>query len=222
MIRVVLGKPGSGKTLYMLWLMGQYLAAGRPVATNIRLTKACPFYNRVAMLDDDEAKWPVFQEPDKDRDIPYRAFWHYLNPNGLAGPWAIFVDEADNYWDSSEFGRLNVAKDVRLYHKQHRKLKHDIIYSVQNLDNLYVRVRRMVQSFVVCEYTRRSSRLYKYLPSWCQKFCRAEFTSEQFGPKTLVGNGSFTWWEAKKMFTWYTTEQLIGDTSFYADWRKAG
>ena len=211
MIKVVLGLPGSGKTLYMLWLMQQYVNSGRLVASNIRLTDRCPFKNAVALLDDDEGKFPVCTEGDKKKKESYRAWWHYLGPN-----WVIFIDEADTYFDSSDYRDLQ--RDVRIYFKQHRKLRHDIILSVQNVDNLYVRVRRMVQAWVLCDFNRRSSRLMQWLPGDWSRFLRAEYGTPQLRDDSLLGTGYFWMNEARQMFSWYDTEQLLGSTNHYAEW----
>ncbi len=221
MIKLVLGVPGSGKSLYMLWLMQQYVNAGRKVFTNMELTPACPFYHKVFRLEADAERlpgfdhlalgrrpfrFPVMTEPDKDAGVQFAAFWNYV-PRGAA----IFLDEGDNYFDSADWDALSVKKENRLYWKQHRKAGHDVIFTLQHLENLYIRVRRQVQSWIVCEWNRRASRAYSYLPIWASAFNRVEFASEKFSKASMMGNGRFWYAEAKKMFTWYRSDQIIGD-----------
>lgn len=227
MIELVLGLPGSGKSLYMLWLMGQYVTQGAQVATNMILTPSCPFQKHVVQLDGPPftdvkanggetfqvSQYPVFQMPiehweDKRKTTiyPYKAFWHYMPPQ-----WVYFIDEADNYFDSMDFTALkNVGDDCRLYYKQHRKREDVLILSVQNLDNIWNRIRRMVQKFIVCENTRRSMRIMSYLPISWSRFVRAEYGHESLREESLLGSGYFSYSEAQRMFSWYRTDQLVG------------
>lgn len=203
-----MGRPGSGKSLYMLWILEQFVKAGRKVASNIELTPECPFIDKVALLDDPEEEYPVFREECNGK--PYRAFWHYLGPG-----WAIVIDEADNYFDCTDHGKM--AKDVRLYFKQHRKLKHDVVLGVQCVDNLYVRIRRMVQSWIVCEYTRSTAGFVeKHFPLSWSRFIRGEYCDQAL--RQLVNAGHFWYHEAQRMFSWYRTEQIVGTTAHYAEW----
>lgn len=213
MLRLCAGLPGSGKTLFALWTIGQAVQRGRPVATNIRLNPECPFYNDVVLLDDDEGQYPVCRMPDEGMG-PYKAFWHYLD--SFCHGWYIVIDEADNVWDSSP--NTKYSNDARLYFKQHRKLGHDLLLIVQDVNNLWVRIRRMVQSFVVCEYTRRSDRITRFLPVSWSSFIRGEFSSPQMTPDSLIGGGRFWYDEGKEMFGWYDTDQLLGSTAHYAQW----
>lgn len=205
MIKGVTGLPGSGKTLYLLWVMQQAVLGGRAVATNIALTERCPFFNDVIFMDDEE--YPVFELKGKEA----RAFWHYMPPGCL-----YVIDEVDNYFDSMDFTRLHDAgNDTRLYFKQHRKRRDDLVLCVQNLDNLWTRIRRMVQSWVVCDWNYRSYPLMKWLPISISKFWRGEFGHESLRAETFLSSGYFTYAEAEEMFSWYDTEQLIGGADLY-------
>lgn len=201
MIRMVLGQPGSGKTLYALWAMGACVAAGRRVATNIALTKACPFQDKVVFLDG--ADWPFIQL-NKRGEIE-RAFWQYM-PAGFV----YFWDEVDNDLDASDFSRNNASTELRLYFKQHAKRGDDLFLIAQNLDNVWVRVRRMAARYIVCEYTHRTRPLLRWLPRSFGCYLRGEFGHESMTPRTYLGSGHFTIAEAERMFGWYDRCQFIG------------
>lgn len=204
MITIICGDPGSGKTLYALYLMQDAVRSGRKLYTNIELLPACPFASRAAKID--EEKWPILHgEPGKP---DYKAFWHYVLPGSV-----VVIDEADAWFDCTDHGSL--PRDIRLFHKQHRKLGLDLIYLVQNLKNLYVRIRRMAGRYIVCEWNYRSSRTVQLLGKSWSRFLRGEFTSELFTPGNMTGEGYFTYAEASAMFNWYRTDQLLGDTKFY-------
>lgn len=209
-IRVICGHIGQGKTLYALSLLGQAVEAGRPTFTNIRLVGG-PYADRVGFLDDDEClvcgEHP--RDVDKKSGKPrYEAFWHYL-PKGSV----VVIDEADWYFDCGDFSRM--GKDVRQYHKQVRKLGHDLIYIVQHVPNLYVRIRRLVTSFVVCEWNYRTSRLFEKLPIGWSRFLRSEFSADDFSPRNHTADGFWTYSEGAAFFPWYRTDQMLGDVSFY-------
>lgn len=241
MIRAVLGKPGHGKSLYLLYCMYHFVRTGWTVATNMELTDACPFAHKVVRLDD--GKFPVFQTPEPEKQcplcfgrgtnafsnqpcpvcqgkgkqpaIPYSAFWHYM-------PWGVayVLDELDNLFDSMDFAKLAaVSRDARLYWKQHRKRGDVIVYAVQNLDNIWTRIRRMTESFVVCEWNYRSSWIMSHMPKRWSSFLRAEFSDESFNEQSVVTEGRFWYREATQLFSWYRTSQLVGDPSSYG-WSK--
>jgi hypothetical protein len=237
----VTGRPGEGKTLRLLWLVYQYCLAGSKVATNIELTEACPFQQRVARLDepvDPEAEhvracphcqqhkgefgyllpheWPVFKliehaHPgyypcrwEKERPVQwYRAFWHFLGPD-----WVVAVSEATDYWDSMEFAAM--PKICRAYFAQHRKLGHRLLLDFQNIDNLYNRVRRMMQLFILCEHNARHHWLWRHAPIEWSAFCADSFGAEQMNERTHVESGFISYREAMGMFKWYRTDQIYG------------
>lgn len=208
MITGVFGGPGSGKTLYALFLMEQAALAGRPIYSNIALTPACWFQSRVALIDTPE--FPVVRGEPTDRkgrrNPDYLAYWHYIRRDSV-----VVIDEANIYFDCSDFGSF--ASDARQFHQQHRKFGIDVIYLCQNLPNLWVRIRRLLGRFILCEWNYRSSRVFKHCPIWLSRFLRSEFGDELF--RDHRGDGYFTYREARRFFPWYETEQLLGDTSFY-------
>jgi len=189
------------------------------VYTNIELMPACPFFDRVARVDDVEGQFPIYRgRPGKEGNPAspdYCAFWHYVLPGGV-----VIVDEADAYFDCTDHSA--VGADIRLFHKQHRKLGLDLIYIVQNIQNLYIRIRRLAQRFVLCEWNWRSGRLFQMLGGFVgmeramnmSRFLRADFGCEDFSPRSHISDGYITYPEAReKYFRWYTTEQLLGDTT---------
>lgn len=204
MVTVLCGKPGDGKTLYAVWQLAVAACAGRPCATNIRLTPEHPGYDRICLLDDDEGKCPVYEGKPPN----HRAFWHYLPPGTF-----VVIDEADWYFDCTDHSAM--ARDVRQYLKQHRKRGDDIVFIVQNVQNLYVRIRRLAAKFIVAEWNYRTERIWRWFPITWSRFLRSEFSSDLFAASTHLGDGHFSYGEAQRLFTWYRTDQLIGDTHFY-------
>lgn len=238
-ILVVAGDPGNGKGIFAMSLVEQFCKARRPLYTNIRLTPQCPYYDQVVLVDDadDDAKSeaPVYRgvPPHRDRlgklvpaSADYCAFWHYMLPGS-----ALILDEADTYFDCTDHSVM--GRDVRLFLKQHRKLGLDLIFIVQRIENLYIRIRRLTQRFIVCEWNWRSMRMFQRIfapmagfltgsessAMRLSKFMRSEFSSETLSPSSYLGDGAISYREAQKYFTWYTTEQLLGDTS-HLQWMK--
>jgi hypothetical protein len=246
-IYVVGGDIGSGKTLYALFMMERAAAAGRPIYTNIQLTKACPYFGQVALIDTPE--FPV--APDPDGEAPacwncgapdkrprgakigawedplggegrvklesagqgYRFFWEYIVRGAL-----VVVDEADLYFDCSDHGAM--PREVRRFHKLSRKIECDVVYIVQNFENMYVRIRRLATRHIVCEYTWRSMRVFRYLEMLVGmeaarrlgRFVRSEFSDQAL--RDHRGDGYFTFAESQQYFGWYDTKQLLGDQTF--------
>src|SRR5688572_14393338 len=125
MLYVLGGDIGSGKTLRALEWMAAAVRAGRPVLTNIDLIpydpatgKGCPFEQYVAKIGC--ADWPIAAEgPSGIHGFQY--FWEYAPREAM-----IVIDEADIYFDSAL--SKEQSRETRIYHKQLRKMKHDVVY----------------------------------------------------------------------------------------------
>ncbi|HEV2293803.1 MAG TPA: zonular occludens toxin domain-containing protein [Tepidisphaeraceae bacterium] len=212
MIYVVGGDLGSGKSLWSMDMMQIAARMGRPIYTNINLLPACPFHDRVALIDTPE--WPVFRERKTENEVC--AWWEYAVDGAL-----IVVDEADLYFDCTDNSKM--GKDARAAHKMIRKVGWDIIYIVQNVPNLYVRIRRLASRFIICEHTYRTLRVFRWIELALGKqralslsrFIRAEFGSEKLEPGSHRGDGYYSYNEASVFFGWYETKQLLGDFNFY-------
>ena len=199
------GDVGSGKTLKALkWMQNAALVQRRPVYTNIRLTPQCPFADRVALLDDDEGNYPVLRGQPGSAD--YKAWWHYVLPGSM-----VVVDEGDLYFDCTDHSKL--GEDVRQFHKMVRKVGIDVVYIVQSIQNMYVRIRRLTQRFVVCEFTYRTIGAFSWLPKSLSAFICAEYADE--GLRMVKKSGRISFGEASSMFSWYNTKQLLGDVGLY-------
>lgn len=213
---VVTGDPGNGKGVFAMWLLEQAVASGRAVYSNIRLNDECPFSDRVALLDDDADEWPVYRGKPAGNGKPaskdYSAFWHYAQRDSV-----IVIDEADLYFDCKDQDAM--GKDIRKYLKEHRKRRHDVIFIVQRVENLYVRIRRLAQRFIVCEWTWRSLRMLQMMAGLIgeqaamrlSRFVRVEFASEEFSPMSYMTDGAISYKDAQRYFGWYDTEQILGD-----------
>lgn len=215
---VIAGGLGDGKTLYALEIMEQMVARGRIVLTNIELTPRCPFYDRVVSIGRVGDEIPVLEEIEtlgrrgrSKEEIPYRAFWHYI---ARVPGCVVVIDEADMWFDCTDHSKL--GRDLRAYLKMARKLKHDLYFIVQHVSNLYVRIRRLSHQFVVC--WNKGSRDWLFREGWLPRkwapFERAAYPSEDIVPGTEIAYGRISYEEAKVMFGWYRTDQLVGDTSW--------
>lgn len=226
MITLVTGKPRNGKSLWAVDELTRQALSGRPVATNIELTPKCPAYDLVYRLDEPviegdklvRLNFPVFQEPDEKRGIKFEACWHHA-PRGTL----FVIDEADNYWDSSAFGRL-VEYEMKSHLKQHAKLGMDYIFIVQKLANLWVRIRRLAQQVIVCEwnyFTEPAFKLFPWLfPITMSKFIREAYADERLGPGDFIEAGHYRYTEAQKIFGWYETSQVLGAVQYGFDPNK--
>jgi hypothetical protein len=195
-------------------LIEQAVLSGRPVVTNIELTRRCPYYDRVALIDTEE--FPIYRGKPalhgKPASSDYLAFWHYV-PNGAV----VIIDEADSYFDCSDHSAM--GHDIRQFFKGLRKLDMDIVCIVQKLPNLYVRIRRVAERFTVCEWTWRSMRILQRMAAWIgveramrlSRFIRSEFSDEPFCEFTHLADGYISYQEAVRFFDWYGTKQLVGD-----------
>jgi zonular occludens toxin Zot len=203
-IQCICGLPGEGKTIYAVWLVEQLVRQGRRVVTNIELKTDHPAYDRVYSIGSDD--YPVVSDKG--------CFFNHFPPGSV-----YVIDEADVYFDASDHGKT--PQQVRLYFKQHRKRRDDVVLIVQYPANLYVRIRRLVNEWVWCYRDGAinglpgvAGLLLKVLPKRFHRFNRNTYALESMQHNSLIRSGYITTKEASAMYDWYTTEQLIGDCSF--------
>lgn len=218
MLTGVIGLPGAGKSLFLLSYLEAAVRGGRDVWTNLRIKECCPYFDQVHVMDDDfqrvewmgkkymGSRYPVFQEPDGVDGVPFRAFWHFCPPGAV-----IIIDEIDNYLESGDWAKLRgVGREAHLYWKMHRKLGHDVCFTVQKLENLWVKVRRQTQEWVMCESDWRVLHplLVRWMPDWALRFRRWRYQDEKL--KVELDAGTWTRREASRYFSWYDTKQILG------------
>ena len=210
MIYTLNGDIGGGKTLQAIGLIKLATDAGRMVMTDIVLTDRCPFADKVMQIGTPE--FPVAEEhPGPDQK--YKFFWQYALdfPNAL-----IVLDEADIEFDSADYQWF--AKDCKIYNKQCRKFGHDVVYIVQRLSNLYKRIRDMAGRHILCEHNYRTDREFRWIEAILGKqtaLNMSRFLKSEYSDPTLKvsrGGGYFSYREARPMFGWYNTQQLLGSS----------
>lgn len=209
MIYVIVGDPGMGKGIMACEFMEQAWLAGRPVVTNIDLLPACPFYDEAVKVGTPD--FPIYDERSG------LGFWDFIIPYGLKGAVCVF-DEADVFFDCSDHSKMGKAVNVALKH--HRKLKLDILLVVQNLSNLYVRIRRLCNIVWAAEWTYRTAPGFQYIgeiigQEWAKRltsFRRFQFQDISLRDPVGVTKMSYSAVKAKYFDNpWYDTDQLVGD-----------
>jgi hypothetical protein len=215
MIYLISGDIGSGKTLKVMQWMEQAAAAGRFIATNILLREDCPFHDDVALID--TPQYPIARDDDEQKsatgEVPYNYFWEYIPREAL-----VVIDEADIYFDSSDHGKMKRA--CKIYHKQLRKFRHDLVYIVQRNSNMYKRIRDLAGRYIYAENTYRTRRIFRMLDGivgekvsqYLSRFNYYEFADPSLDWSQVRGSGHFTYAEASQYFGHFDTEQLLGET----------
>jgi hypothetical protein len=209
-IHVILGKPGSGKSLYATSRVFEELATGtRNVVTNLPLhpgrlneylqkrypDRDCRLIQRLRVLTDDEM----------------REFWKYRGPEGVAGGdpegksgVAYFLDEAHIAFNAREWA--NLGKGALHYLSQHRKLG-DVVWPItQAPGNLDKQFRSVAEDFTVLrnEYTA------KYGPFRGRgRFVRRTYLSEPCGNAEPFEKATFTL-DKEGIASCYDTAKGIG------------
>jgi hypothetical protein len=187
-IHVILGKPGSGKSLYATSrVLDELVNGSRNIVTNLPLhpgrlneyvqTKYPDsdfrLIQRLRILDDDEIKsfWD-FRGPDGDKGV-----------NGVA----YFLDEAHIAFNAREWATL--GKKALHYLSQHRKLG-DVVWPItQAAPNLDKQFRSVAEDFTVLrnEYTAKYG-VFKGRGRFVRRSYNSEPTSnaEPFETATFV------------------------------------
>lgn len=211
-IHVILGKPGSGKSLYATSRVLEELINGnRNIVTNLpihlgRLNEYvqilhpnldCRLVQRLRLLDDDEIK----------------SFWEFRGPDGDKGEngVAYFLDEAHIAFNAREWATL--GKKALHYLSQHRKLG-DVVWPItQAAPNLDKQFRSVAEDFTVLrnEYTAKYG-VFKGRG----RFVRKSFNSEPTANGEPFETATFTL-DKKGIASCYDTAKGIGVHGSKAD-----
>jgi hypothetical protein len=209
MIYGLVGGLGHGKGIFSCEIMEQAAATGRRIVTNMELTEHCPFYRKSVLIGTKE--WPLMS--------PSLSIWDYA-PELLRGAF-ILIDEADIDFDCAD--HKSFEKGAKAWLKHTRKLGQDVVFVLQDINNLNVRIRRLINIVWACEWTWRSEpgwQMLGRLPFMTRerakqltRFRRYQFNSWTCNPKSMVGCVTERYgYIAAKYFKnpWYRTDQIIG------------
>ena len=128
--------------------MEQSWQQDRKIVTNIELLPGCPFHNEAIRIGTEE--WPVVGEK--------YSLWDYA-PDLFQDAF-IVIDEADVDFDCAE---QKLEQAAKIFLKYARKDGIDIVFILQSLENLNVRLRRLIQRYWFCDHTWRSAPVCQYL-----------------------------------------------------------
>jgi len=207
-ISVVQGPQGGGKSLYGAWLLAQMVEFGSydVCATNMECTPLHPAFDELVALGDEDA--PVW-----DGTL---GFWDVLPDNSF-----VVIDEADIFFHNSESRDL-AKTSARLFFKQHRKRRFDIVLIVQEFEQLWnlLRSRSFTQEFVVCECDSvrmagdwRARMVQACIPRSAWRFRRWVYSVWPPRKAPPLDTGVLTFKQAREIYGWYRTEQLISQAA---------
>lgn len=233
-IHVILGKPGSGKSLYATSRLIQELReTGRNIVTNLplRLERLNEYLQEHYPNDD----LRMVQRVRMLSDLELRTFWNYRGPEITSGinaaniyddhhsteskPYgddkgagvAYFLDEAHIAFNARDWA--NIGKGALHYLSQHRKLGDIVFVITQAPGNLDKQFRSVAEDFTVLrnEYTA------KYGPFRGRgRFVRKVYLSEPQGNSEPFDKGTFTL-DAEGIASCYDTAKGIGVHGSKAD-----
>ena len=206
MIELILGLPGSGKSLRTTEVIIALLQRKVPVWMNLQLSPACPFYGHPEIHYLEVNDGPPVYDPETGK-----GFWDVV-PKGVG----IIIDEAHQYFDALDHARL--PKGLSKYLSQHRKQHHYLVFVTQALGNIYNRIRRNTAQTTYCEDSAqtwpRDQKIRdifgNYVASWFRCFRRTRYAGCELLPANKLGEVTIPAWEISEQFGWYETEQIVG------------
>ena len=211
-VYIVTGKLGSGKTLSMVGRMRDYLAAGKPVATNVALD--------LRRLLRTRPKGSVVRLPDRPTvsDLEALGAVHGTGREELNG--ALVLDECGTFLNSRMWGDKGRQAFIDwLLHS--RKLGWDVFLIVQHAQLLDKQIRD-----AMAEYTVTCRRLDRVKIPVIGSLCKVLTLGLWSGRLPLVhvalvtygagvgGIHADTWlYRGRELYGAYSTEQVISDVS---------
>lgn len=139
MIYGITGRPGSGKTYFMIRLCKYYLEHGRDVFINVKVNE------KFLHL---KSKKNLFGHTNGLGNLYY---WNRLAQFRKVHTGIILMDEAGAYFNSRKWSQVDEEDLVKF--QQHRKHGLDIIYSAQNLDFVDKIIRQLTNFVYICHKT---------------------------------------------------------------------
>jgi len=122
MITVIEGRPGMGKTVFLVYMILEYLTFGHEVYTNVEITL-----------------------PPSDKRAARLHYIHSLEDITGLRKGKIVLDEVQTYLNSRNWDKLDVKFQLLL--QQHRKRGLDILGATQSIKRADVVFRELVQRF---------------------------------------------------------------------------
>lgn len=210
-ITVMVGLPGHGKSRQL----ARRIAMSRSLTLhNLELKPKHPRFNDRTCFRIGEDHGLAIRKGQDDKSETTEL--HGLPDFGPFGGAEIYIDEADLLFDCKEHGKIG-AEYMR-WLKFHRKKSQRIIFVVQNLKNLWVRIRRMSQTFQLCWHDYKTpSKIWSVAPISLSRWWCSEFASEEQLARWVNAGGKgvkplregYEWYrQGAEVFDWYNTKQL--------------
>lgn len=207
-VYVVTGKLGAGKTLAMVGRLREYIAKGRPVATNIDLAA-----ERVAEL---KPQAPIFRLPDRPSVADFDAIGHVHDTGREELNGAIVLDECGT-WLNARTWADKERQAVIDWMLHSRKRGWDVYLIVQSLALLDKQVREALAEYVVI--CRRMDRVrIPFIGAWLKRLTfglisgqlpqiHVAFVMYGSGPGAVLADRWF--YRGRELWGTYRTTQVI-------------
>lgn len=141
MIYAITGKPGSGKTYFILRLIKKYLQDGRDCFCNLKIDET--FLD----LKPKKSSFFIFGKR-KPKELGKLYYWDDLTKFRKVHSGVIFMDEGASYFNSRKWSSMSDEDLVKF--QQHRHDGLDIIYSSQNFDMVDKVIRQLTNFVYIC------------------------------------------------------------------------
>lgn len=161
MIYVITGKPGHGKTAYMVSLARKALANGETIYSNTKLNPHQMFSKKKyrKLFGEREIEGDIIKPTDrKEKKILYWqnfSDWQYFKDG------KILCDEGLRYFNARRWESLTDQMQARL--TEHRKDRVDLYITVQNYTFIDKTIRVIAEQFINAELKIGSSQFKKTL-----------------------------------------------------------
>lgn len=188
MITCYTGKPGSGKTLDVMFDIDSYLKHKRYVMSNFPVNAS----DFVKVVSSNDVTPKVIME-----------FFEGLRVTGKESEFLLVLDEAQTIFNSRTWVQNSKAGWIDFF-TQHRKLGFEIILICQNVDMLDKQIRACIEYEVI---HRRYSRFGVFGAFFAFLFGDFVRIKKWYGMKEVIKRESFR--PNKRIYCMYDTNQII-------------
>jgi|GEM_PF-6564168 len=175
-IYAITGKPRSGKTYYLAYLITKWIKAGERIYSNVYVDLNAPVFKKYLKKNDLVANYQIKEKRDKDKFIIHEQhigreenniigdldcpedlanekkqvfFWRNMRDWNKMKSGIIIADEGTRYFNPRKWSMLSEETEIKL--QQHGKEDLDIYLTTQHYSRLDITLRVLIETFIHAE-----------------------------------------------------------------------
>jgi hypothetical protein len=187
MIYAVTGRPGRGKSYYMVKLAKRFLEKGIDVYSLILINEK-----------------NLRLKPRRGKKLGRLFYWSSLEDFQFINDGIVLLDEAGSFFEAREWAKFSLEDRVKF--QQHRKMELDIYLGVQSFSRIDTAIRQLTAEVIELNCYPRSNRENRKTPMF---FWARTFYPDDIDLKTRKGYNTQIFLFDKQLANAYNHKQFV-------------